>query len=96
MFSFLKNLLIGIALLVTLGLGYYLYIYQPSLEDDSNAGIREDVSLKAARFLAQLNELKEIELNSDILSDERFSSLQTYTTAVQAEKVGRSNPFLRE
>ncbi len=96
MFSLIKNTLIVLALLLTVALGYYLYIYSPGLEDSSNAGVRDDVSLKAARFLAQLNELKKIELNSDVLSDERFSSLTSFTSLVTVEKVGRANPFVKE
>lgn len=90
--SFFKTLMMLVALLVTAGLGYYLYVNR-SLQDSSNNGIATDVSAEAAVFLHRLNELKEIELNSDILSDERFSSLNTFSAPVVAEEIGRTNPF---
>ena len=91
--SILKTFFIVLALVVTAGLGYYLFVYQTSLENTSNATFNNDVATKAARFLKKLNELKEIELNSDILSDGRFSSLTTFTAPVQQEQIGRTNPF---
>jgi hypothetical protein len=93
MIKTLKNLFFLVLLLLTLGLGYYLYVRTPALEDSTNMQLNGDVQVKAARFLTRLNELKQIELNSDVLSDERLSSLIDFSGFVPSEPVGKENPF---
>jgi hypothetical protein len=92
MTSTLKNLFVLLAFLGTLGLGYFVYFGNPELEDVSNSGAA-DVDLKAARFLARINDLKQIQLNGDILSDIRFGSLVDFSGEVSPEEIGRENPF---
>ncbi len=95
MFSLLKQLLILLALLVTVGLGYYLFTQNSGgLEDTTNASGTQVVALEAADFLNHLNELKAIELDGSIFSDPRFSYLTNFTRTVEPEAVGgRENPF---
>lgn len=93
MFSFIKNLFIIAAVLLTAGLGYYLYVHQAGLQDTSNAGVNQNVALETAEFLRRLNELKAIELNDAIFADPRFSSLTNFATPIQSEPVGTPNPF---
>jgi hypothetical protein len=95
MFSLLKQLLVLLALLATVGLGYYLYTNNSAaLEDTTNAGGTEAVALEAASFLSRLNELRAIDLDEQVFSDIRFSYLVDYSKAVEPEPVGtRPNPF---
>lgn len=94
MFSFIKNIFIIVAVLLTGALGYYLYMNQSgALEDTSNGGIDQNVALQTTEFLRRLNELKAIELNDAIFSDPRFSSLTNFATPLQSEPYGTSNPF---
>jgi hypothetical protein len=93
MTALLKNLLLLLGLLATLGLGYFVFFGNPELEDTSNLGAAE-LDLKAARFLARVNELKQIELQGDILSDQRFGSLVNFSGEVVSEAVGSENPFI--
>ncbi|MFM2381998.1 MAG: hypothetical protein RLZZ76_765, partial [Candidatus Parcubacteria bacterium] len=88
MLTILKNAIILIALCATIALGYFLYI-RPTSNDDSNATLQFEITYKANRFVQRLAELKQIELNSDILSDSRFSSLTLFSAPVQSEPVGR-------
>ena len=90
--SILSTLFTILALLITVGLGYYLYV-QRGIEDVSNTGLEADISTEAALFLARLNEIQEIQLSSEVLSDARFTSLLTYSTPIQDEPLGRENPF---
>ena len=95
MFSLLKQLFVLLALLATLGLGYFLYTQNSSgLENSTHAGGSAAVALEAADFLSRLNELKTIELDSTVFSDPRFSYLTDFSKPVEPEAVGgRSNPF---
>lgn len=94
MLSLLKNIFIVLALVATVGLGYFMYTQRNNgLSDSSNSALANDVAAEAAAFLERLNELKSIELETDILSDPRFSSLSNFTAPTQAEPIGRSNPF---
>ena len=85
--------LFGIVLLAVLG--YFLYM-QNSGTNAIGPGNRE-VSAQAAAetetFLRRLNELRGIELSSDIFFDPRFTSLIDFSTPVPGFQVGRSNPF---
>jgi hypothetical protein len=92
MFSLIKNLFILVALIVTIVIGYYLYVQR-------NAALLEnqqvlDVTVEAAFFLSQLNELKKIELDTAVLGGEKFTSLQTFSNPVTSEEIGRPNPFI--
>jgi hypothetical protein len=91
--SILKTLFTLVALAITLGLGYFLYVQRGQLEDTSNFGDSTTASIKAAKFLNQLNDLKTIELSGDLLSDGRFSSLVQFSSPIQSEEIGRQNPF---
>jgi len=94
MVSLLKNILILGALIATLGVGYFMYVERNSaLSDASNDALADDIEAEAAAFLTRLNELKNIQLETDILSDPRFSSLSNFTAPTLAEPIGRSNPF---
>lgn len=95
MFSLLKQIFVILALLSTVGLGYYLYTQNfGALEDTTNAGGSAGVAVEAASFLRRLNELKAIQIDKDVFSDPRFSYLIDVDSTVQPEPVGgRSNPF---
>jgi hypothetical protein len=92
MFSLIKNLFIFVALIITMVIGYYLYVQR-------NEGLLEnqqvlDVTVEAAFFLSQLNELKKIELDTAVLGSEKFTSLQKFTGSITSEEIGRPNPFI--
>lgn len=94
MLSLLKNLFILLVVIATAVLGYYVYKEKNSdIVDSSNSGLAQDVTVEASEFLSRLNQLKQIELDSEILSDPRFTSLTTFTVPPEQEEVGRPNPF---
>lgn len=93
MFAIIKNIFILAAVLLTAALGYYLYVHQAGLDDSSNGGVGQNITLETAEFLRRLNELKAIELDNAIFSDPRFSSLTNFATPIQSEPVGTANPF---
>lgn len=94
MTSLLKNLLIFLAIIATGAIGYYLYTQgnDPSAKA-SNDAINASITLQTESFLKSLNELKTISLDGSIFSDPRFNSLTSYTSPVQAQAIGRPDPF---
>lgn len=93
MASILKNIFIVLALLATAGLGYYLYLDQNSALQATDMALSGDIAMETADFLRKLNELKAIEIDGSIFSDERFSSLTNFSVPIEAEPIGRTNPF---
>lgn len=94
MLSLLKNIFIFFILVATVALGYYVYKDRnEDLVDSSNGQLAEDVTVEASEFLTRLNQLKQIDLDSEILSDPRFTSLTTFSIPPEQEEIGRPNPF---
>jgi hypothetical protein len=94
MSPFLQNALIFLGLTLIVGLGYFLYTQNSNLEVDSqNAAVSMQVELETADFLRRLNELKAIQLNGDIFSDERFTSFVRFSPPLLDQPLGKTNPF---
>ncbi len=86
-------LLLGIAT-VLFG-AYYLYMQQGTAGMDS-AEAEQSLQAMLARtsvFITYSQELDQINLDLSLFEDQRFRSLTLYTQPVEAEAVGRSNPF---
>lgn len=95
MISVFKNILVVIALLLTLAFGYFLYLQNNNATlNIDNQDISINASAEAAQFLQRLTELKAITLDNTIFLDPRLSALNSYAGEVQAEPIGKSNPFL--
>lgn len=93
MSSLIQNSVIVLGLLAIVGLGYYLYAQNSSSTLDQNTRVSNQVAIETAEFLRRLNELKAMELGTEIFSDPRFASLEYTTTPPPSEPVGRVNPF---
>ena len=94
MSSFLQNALILLGLTLIVGLGYFLYTQNSGLDvATQNAAVTMQIELETADFLRRLNELKAIELNGDIFTDERFASLIRFSPQLLDQPLGKSNPF---
>ena len=95
MLSIFKNVLVLIALLLTLAFGYFLYMQKNNATlNTDNGNISMNVAAEAAQFLQRLTELKSISLDNTLFLDPRFDSFRAYSTEVQAEPIGKNNPFL--
>lgn len=88
-----QNILIVGGLLLILGVGYFLYTQNSTLDTSNNAMLTNQAAVETAEFLRRLNELKAIELDGQIFSDPRFSALLDYTSPVLSEPIGNTNPF---
>ncbi|MAZ56477.1 hypothetical protein CL653_01680 [bacterium] len=90
----MKKTIAVLGFIILVGFGYKLFI----MKDDSEIMNNPDIVGNAARleteeFLRRLNDLKQIELKTEVLSDNRFTGLVDYSRTIKPSLVGRDNPF---
>jgi hypothetical protein len=90
----LKNIAILIALIGTVAFGYYLFVLENQSVQTTNSAVVTSAEQQSRDFLQRLEELQQIELNTDVLNDPRFTDRVNYQRAVPTLPVGRDNPFL--
>lgn len=91
----IKNIatILGIA---TFAFGvYYLYVQQSTtgMSAETSEQSMQTMLAKTSVFISHSQELDQISLDLSVLEDERFRSLQTASTPLQEQPVGRPNPF---
>ena len=82
--------------IITIGFaGYYLYTQRAvdTVSFDTNTQTMENMLIKAQVFITYRETLDQIKLDTNILEDERFTSLRSFTTDIKEQKVGRPDPF---
>ncbi len=95
MSNLLKNLLFALGLSVLLWLGYVLFVKDTDEFADGEAGVvvSPEAQLEAQEFVARLNELKDMDIDSGVTSEEKFKSLEDFRVTIEDEPKGRRNPF---
>jgi hypothetical protein len=90
-----KTIIIGVAIIVLLFLGYTFFFSNNNPEDvlvsNSQAGVTE--SAGSTELLSLLLELKSISLNTELFDSGVFRSLKDSAVDIVPQPVGRSNPF---
>ncbi|XKT74762.1 MAG: hypothetical protein ACJKTH_01595 [Patescibacteria group bacterium UBA2163] len=97
MSDFLKqyqNIFIIVALIVIAFIGYTFFF----AGEDNDASLTVEQAEEAPTEVGQeliglLLELRSIQLDTSLFSDERFQSLQDFGQQIISEPVGRPNPF---
>lgn len=93
MTPFVKNALIFLVLIVLAAGGYYLFVLKEDAGlNDSSVAISES-KLASERFLRELNNIKNIGLSDDFFNDERFNSLNDFSTPIPPQPAGKRDPF---
>ena len=87
----LQNLLILLAILVVGGLGWYMYSQQnqQGLVLNGASSIQADIQL----YRQQQNTLRQLQMDTSLLSEANFRSLQSVSEPIPQFRQGRSNPF---
>lgn len=91
--SIVKNLMIAVVVVGVLYFGYKFFFAAGDAELVVDGG--SEGQLVASEFLIKLNELQSIDFSSDLFSDARFNSFQSFSTAPDPVESGRANPFSR-
>lgn len=93
MTSLIRNLVLALGFALLFWVGYEIF-----LNDDSDlveVKATSEAALQGQMFLTQIQEMRQITLKSDVLSDPVFESLVDLREDVLPEPVGRKNPFLK-
>ncbi len=94
MASIIQNIFIFLVLIGIGVFGYFVYMQNQKAGLDTQRPDAGQIAIKANDFLRQLEDLKTVTLDTDVLQDARFSSLVDFSTPIQIEPTGvRSNPF---
>lgn len=88
-----KKLLIAAGVIIVLALGYSFFAGEDipdGLTSQSAGGIAPE---EGGDLIALLAELKSIDLDTSILQNQTFLTLQDFSVSLSPEPVGRANPF---
>lgn len=89
----IRNTLLLVALLVILGVGYFMFIADDDAPLSSGISGSEQVQLETQILLSQLQELQQIKIDQSVFSDARFTALRDFRQQLLEEPSGRVNPF---
>ncbi len=90
-----KNLIIVLGLITVAFGGYFMFMQQSAttLSFDANEDTLRNMQANSQLFIQRRQELSTIELELEFFTDDRFLSLQSYSTPISEVSVGRDNPF---
>lgn len=90
----IKNLIIVLGFILLVAIGYYLFVLGDDGLTTGNEIVANQAEAETREFLRRLNELKSIELDTNVLTDDRFRDRVDFSAQVVQQTVGRDNPFL--
>jgi hypothetical protein len=91
----LKNLLVLVAFIVLVALGYYLFTQNDSMVLSLVKGtdVSPELLEQTSVFIEHRNELEGLTLDTALFTNPAFTSLRSYTTEIPEQQVGRTNIF---
>lgn len=93
MSSTLKNLISVFGLIVLAAFAYYLFVLNTNSTLLTGDSLQDTSDIETRQFLVRLNELQNININTDVLSDSRLESLVDASVPGETYPVFRENPF---
>ena len=92
--TFLKNLLVGVICIVIFVFGYYFLTQSKSdFTLDSLTTNSDQLVARTSVFIERRSQLEALDLQTELFTNPKFTSLRSYTTAVPEQAVGRENIF---
>ncbi len=91
----MKNIIVLIGVVVVAAAGIYLFTQRQAtqLVLSMESGVSPEMLANTQLFIERSAILQSLEIDATILSDDRLTSLRSYTTPVEERPVGRANPF---
>lgn len=92
--ALIKNAVILLGVILLGSAGYYLYLQEGDLlvglaDEDMTAQLERE----SRSFIARQNEIRKINLRTELFADTRFTTLRSNSTPVPTLQTGRRNPF---
>lgn len=92
--TFLKNLLVGIICIVIFVFGYYFLTQSDAdFSLDSLTTNSDQLVARTSVFIERRSKLESLDLQTELFTDVRFTSLRSYSTAIPEQAIGRDNIF---
>lgn len=83
-----------VAVLIVIGGGWFLFVYEPTVDDSLVSSPTSGAAQASARFIELLNRLDEIDLAGEqIFNDPRLDTLIDFKREPTPEPVGKPDPF---
>ena len=90
----LQNILIFVGIILIAGVGWYMYTENQRMNlDVESAGL---IRAEIQGFIQTQNTLRRIDIDTTVLDEPLFQSLETITEPVEPQPRGRDNPFVSE
>lgn len=94
MSKLLKNLLIALVVIVVVWFGYRFYKQRSEQTVLTSSGaVSPEVERETIELKRTIDRLDNYTMNTGILSDPRFVSLENFRVDIADEPTGRTNPF---
>lgn len=95
MTSLTKNLVIVLGLATVAFAAYFVFMKQadPVISFESDEAMLEAMLANSQIFIERRQALESVSLDVDLFTDERFTSLESYSRPIVEQPVGRTNPF---
>lgn len=93
MSSGVKNFAVFGGLAIVAILGYYLFVIKDSSTISAGDVVASQADAETREFLQRLQDLRTVDLDTDVLRDPRFKTLVDFSTDIVTVPVGRANPF---
>lgn len=87
-----KNITVILGILTIAFAGYYFYAQTATTDTASDADLQQMLA-NTAVFIDRSQELDAMSFDTTVFQNERFRTLQTFTSPVESQPIGRSNPF---
>jgi hypothetical protein len=89
------NISIILGVITIVFAGYYFYSQNSSVEPrfETNEQTMQNMLNNTKAFIGYRAVLRDVQLDYSFFEDERLLSLKSFTTPINDEPIGRSNPF---
>jgi hypothetical protein len=88
-----KNIISILGLLTVSFAGFYIYTQSATPSSSFDDIALQQMLANTEIFIARSQELNSMRFDLSVLENERFKTLQTYTSPVESQSTGRENPF---
>lgn len=92
MSSTMQNVFIFLGLIGLAFFAYYLLVIQTNDSLDTSAS--QSATIESQLFVRQLNQIKNVSLDTSIFSSQVFRSLENQSRPVTPQPIGQANPFV--
>ncbi|MEN9920450.1 MAG: hypothetical protein RL538_343 [Candidatus Parcubacteria bacterium] len=89
----IKNIAVILGVLTIVFSGYYFYAQVASDSATDNDAVLQAMLANTAVFIERSQELDAMSFDEGVFQNERFRTLQSFTSPVESQPIGRSNPF---